>query len=493
MLNGYRFRLYPNLEQEQILLRWIGCQRLIYNAKVQEDRYDRRFQQRMVGTAGMEVPVDQQYRRFITPRTAFLREVPSQILRNGAVKFRRAYQRFFQKLGGRPKLKKKSGRQAVWVTSELFQFIPLTEEATGHVTGYRLHVGTDTFPVGVISYVAHRHHAVPSSIHIAVEGGHWWLSFAAEDPDVAMPEKTLDAMTEQIAEDLRHLSAEQLAERTLGGDRGVAKPLVTSDGQIHDLDPVQKDRIQQHRKQHTTGQRKASRRKKGSKNQNKAYRKAARYQQYEKNVRQDYAHQTSHRLVANDSYDVYVFEDLAIQNMTKRPQAKKDAEGRFLPNGRNAKAGLNRAILSSAWGEVVSFTSYKALRSGKLVIKVPFAYSSQECAVCTFTSPDNRPSQAAFVCQRCVHGDNVDHNAACVIAKRGIKKLLSENPVTKAHKATRIFPRKEHEDVRKLGPERSEVTPGEITQDVGGPRPPTQRSMSQEFLGTNPETPASAS
>ena len=432
MLNGYRFRLYPNLEQEQILLRWIGCQRLIYNAKVQEDRYYRRFQQRMVGTAGMEVPVDQQYSRFITPRTAFLREVPSQILRNGAVKFRRAYQRFVQKLGGRPKLKKKSGRQAVWVTSELFQFIPLTEEATGHVTGYRLHVGTDTFLVGMISYVAHRHHAVP-------------------------------------------------------------KPLVTSDGQIHDLDPVQKDRIQQHRKQHTTGQRKASRRKKGSKNQNKAYRKAARYQQYEKNVRQDYAHQTSHRLVANDSYDVYVFEDLAIQNMTKRPQAKKDAEGRFLPNGRNAKAGLNRAILSSAWGAVVSFTSYKALRSGKLVIKVPFAYSSQECAVCTFTSPDNRPSQAAFVCQRCVHGDNVDHNAACVIAKRGINKLLSENPVTKAHKATRIFPRKEHEDVRKLGPERSEVTPGEITQDVGGPRPPTQRSMSQEFLGTNPETPASAS
>ncbi len=39
MLNGYKFRLYPNAKQEQILLRWIGCQRLIYNAKVQEDRY----------------------------------------------------------------------------------------------------------------------------------------------------------------------------------------------------------------------------------------------------------------------------------------------------------------------------------------------------------------------------------------------------------------------------------------------------------------------
>ena len=118
MLNGYRFRLYPSPAQEQILLRWMGCQRLIYNAKVQEDRYYRRFQRHLVGTVGMEVPVDQQYSRFITERTAFLRQVPSQILRNGAVKFRQAYQRFFKRLGGRPKLKKKSGRQAVWVTQE---------------------------------------------------------------------------------------------------------------------------------------------------------------------------------------------------------------------------------------------------------------------------------------------------------------------------------------------------------------------------------------
>jgi hypothetical protein len=57
--------------------------------------------------------------------------------------------------------------------------------------------------------------------------------------------------------------------------------------------------------------------------------------------------------------------------MTKRPKAKTDAQGRFLPNGRKAKAGLNRAILGSAWGQVVVFTRYKALRRGKLVITVP--------------------------------------------------------------------------------------------------------------------------
>ncbi len=482
MLDGYRFRLYLTPEQQQTLLRWIGCQRLIYNAKVQEDRYFRRFAQRMVGTAGQPIPVDQPYRQFMTERTPFLRDVPSQILRNGAAKFRQAYQRFFKKLGGRPKIKKKSGRQAVWLTKELFVFIPQFDQ-TGAIASYQLSLGTKKFPVGVIPYRAHRLHAAPSSLHIAVEGGHWWLSFAAEDAEVTMPKHTADATTAQIAEDLRHLSTEQLTERTLGGDRGVAKPLTTSEGQVFDLLPVQKKRIKKTRRQRQRWQRKASRRKKGSQNQKKAHRKAARYQQYEKHVQSEYAHQTSHHLVAQAAVAVYVFEHLRIDQMTKRPKAKKDAQGRFLPNGAKAKAGLNRAILSSAWGQVVAFTTYKALRHGKLVITVPPAYSSQECAVCTFTSPDNRPTQAEFVCQRCGHPDNADRNAAVVIAKRGINQLLSGDPLTPSHQTTRIF--------RTLGPERSEVTPGETDIRHAKPTARTQKSRNQEPLGVIRETPTS--
>ena len=117
--------------------------------------------------------------------------------------------------------------------------------------------------------------------------------------------------------------------------------------------------------------------------------------------RQEYAHQTSHALVIDAAYDLYAFEGLQIKNMTKRPKAKKDAPGHFLLNGAKAKAGLNRAILSWAWGQVVPFTCYKAWRQAKLVIMVPFATSAQECAVCTFISPDNRLIQTEFVCQCC--------------------------------------------------------------------------------------------
>ncbi len=150
MLDGYRFRRYPHPEQPQTLLRWIGGQHLMDNAQGQEDRYFRRCAPRKVGTAGEKIPVDQAYSPFITEQTAFLKQGPSQISRNGAVQFRQAYQRFFKQPGGRPKCKKKSGRQTVWVTQEVFAFIPQIDDQTGAIASYPLTMDTKKFPIGII-------------------------------------------------------------------------------------------------------------------------------------------------------------------------------------------------------------------------------------------------------------------------------------------------------------------------------------------------------
>lgn len=483
MMIGYRFRCYPTKEQEQILLRWIGCQRLIYNAKVSEDRYFRSFKRQFLAVVGMPIPIDQGYSHFKTEQTPFLSEVPSQVLRNGAALWKQAYVRHFQGLGGRPKFKKRSGEQSVWLTSELFSFTPQVDMETGEILRYNLQVGTRKFPVGEIAYVNHRQHELPASIHITVRAGKWFLSFSAKDDTESGFDRDRDASIEAVAQELRQLTSDDLTARTCGADRGVAKPLATSDGQVYDLLPVQKERIEKEREQKKKWQRRAARRKKGSKNQKKAYQKAARYQQYEENVRKEYAHQTSHALVGDDRYALYAFEDLKIQNMTRRPKAKKDKKGRWLKNGAAAKAGLNRAILSSAWGQVVQYTEYKALRTGKLVVNVPFAYSSQECAACGYTHSDNRPTQAEFVCRRCGHTDNADHNAAVVIARRGVATILSKAPLTKTKKSVRMR--------KTIGPERPEFTPGETqirrgADDLGTPH----KSLSQETPAVMPETPA---
>ncbi len=129
-----------------------------------------------------------------------------------------------------------------------------------------------------------------------------------------------------------------------------------------------------------------------------------------------------------------VFEALGVQNMTRKPRPRQNAAGRYQPNRAAAKAGLNKAILSSAWGQVRTYSQYKARRAGKLVIDVPAQYSSQECSHCGYTHPDNRPDQARFVCQRCGYTDNADHNAAKVIAARGVALIRSGGYRPKARK-----------------------------------------------------------
>ncbi len=478
MVNGYQFRLYPTQEQAQTLLRWIGCQRLIYNAKVSEDRYYRRFRKEQLALTGLPIPIDQTYSQYITERTSFLREVPSIVLRNGTAKWMQAYRRYFVKLGNRPTFQKKSGKQSVWLTSELFSFKPEMEPGTGEVTGYKLHVGTRKFPVGEVTFKAHRTFEIPASIHIAIHAGKWFLSFNAQDDTLA------DFKEEFLLSHYQQYGIEELESMTLGGDRGVAKPLVTSNGEIFDLREVQKQRIQKEYRRKLRWQRKAAKRQKNSRNQKKAYRKMGRYQQYESNVREDFAHQTSHTLVENPNARIYAFEDLKIKNMTQRPKAQQDEQGRWQKNGARAKAGLNKVILASAWGKVVTYTAYKALRAGKIVIQVPPQHSSQECAECGYTDSGNRPTQALFHCLRCGHEQNADYNAAVILKKRGIQ-WLKEHHEPKAKKSVKLYR-------SQLGSERSEVTPVENPISRAGGNTNTQGSRKQEPSAARLETPTSA-
>lgn len=66
--------------------------------------------------------------------------------------------------------------------------------------------------MGEISCRAHRPHDIPASIHVSVEGGRWFVSFAAEDPAVALAGGEPEDAAERIAEDLRHLSEGQLLD-----------------------------------------------------------------------------------------------------------------------------------------------------------------------------------------------------------------------------------------------------------------------------------------
>ncbi len=92
---------------------------------------------------------------------------------------------------------------------------------------------------------------------------------------------------------------------------------------------------------------------------------------------------------------------------------------------KKAKAGLNRSILDKGWHQLEVFLQYKAYRKDEALFKISAHHTSQECAACGHTHPNNRKNQELFLCTCCGHSDNADKNAAEVIKKRAIDLLLN--------------------------------------------------------------------
>lgn len=266
----------------------------------------------------------------------------------------------------------------------------------------------------------------------------------------------------------------ELKARTVGVDRGVAIPFACSNGAKFDLTPVQRERIAKKQAAARRWQRKLSRRAKGGANRRKAAHRIACLCRYEKNVRRDFAHQTSHAFVADPKSLLIVFEALGVQRMTRKPKAKQIESGRWEKNGARAKAGLNRVILGSVWSATKTCTEYKARRAGKLVVEVDPHHTSQECAHCGHIHPDNRRSQAEFICQHCGHTDNADHNASQNIAQRGVRRILSGEFQPKEAKRVMRMRKKT------VGADGSEFTLGEILVSRGAGNGTVLGSMNQE-------------
>lgn len=294
----------------------------------------------------------------------------------------------------------------------------------------------------------HREIKIPASIRISVEAGKWHVSGAFDDARVQPSE-------EEIAAWLATFSQEDLLAATVGVDRGVAIPACASNGRTFDFSDVQKERMAKKEASARKWQRRMARRKKGSSNRRKARTRVAACKGYARRVRQDFAHKTSFALAQDPATLLIAVEDLGVKRMTAAPKARRKVSG-WARNGAAAKAGLNAAILRSAWGAVKTYAQYKAARRGKLVVAVPPAHSSQECSQCGHTHPDNRPSQAEFVCQSCGHKDNADANASKIIRQRGVRIVLSgERSKKPAKRIMRMRSKKQ------LGLEQSEVTPVE--------------------------------
>lgn len=416
LLCGVKFQAYPSSEQKLVLSKWMGCARFVYNSKCEEDEYFRKFRNHSLSLTGENIPIDQSYSQFKTELTPWLKDCPSQILRNSVARWYEAYQRYFNGLSGRPRKKKKGRHNSIWLTNEVFKLESFLDNKTGE-NKYRLFIGTKKNNIGYLEFFPHRDFLLPNSVTISKKNGNYYVSFNYEN---GKSNKT----QEQLMQEFSQLDESTLIEKASGLDRGVVVPVYSSTNEQFDFTPEQKNALAKCENKLKQYQKKLSRQKIGSKRREQTKIKIGNLYEYMANIRRDFAHKTTHKLV-NTQKEIFVLEDLKVKNMTAGVEPKLASDGKtYLPNGASAKAGLNRSILNSCWGLISTFLSYKAIRVNKLVVKVPPHKTSQQCAKCGHIHPDNRLSQSEFVCKICNHTENADYNASKVIKSRGIKQIL---------------------------------------------------------------------
>ncbi|QOW42900.1 MULTISPECIES: RNA-guided endonuclease TnpB family protein [Acinetobacter] len=420
MLTGIRLRVYPTEHQKLILSQWMGCARFVWNAKCDEDKYFRGFARKFATFDHYYETQDQKYAHFKSDEiSSWLANCPSTIQKNSTVNWFNTLKKSIKGVCGRPRRKKKSDKGSVHLTSDLFEFRVENNKR-------KLFIGGKKFNIGALNFKAHAEFKEPKSIHISKERGQYFVSFCYED-GVEIQEfdgKKFDAKkyAKRQLDHLQDMDESQLQKIVVGIDRGVTIP-VHAGHEEFDFSKEQKNHMSKADRYIKRLQRKLARQIKGSNRRAKTKHRIAVHHSKKANIRKDFAHKTS-RSLANGFGQVFIFEKLNTKQMTKKPNPKKDKFGRFIPNKAKAKAGLNKAILNVGWHRISEFLTYKSVKLGKAVFTVHASYTSQECASCGHTHPDNRKSQDRFKCVSCGHADNADHNASIVIKNRAIKLVL---------------------------------------------------------------------
>lgn len=414
MLMGISLPVKPSNFLKLTFSQWMGCDRFIWNAKCDEDQYLMSYAKKFLAI-GTYPKIDQKYSKYkdkvLSP---WLFNPPSQILRNSAVNWFKTYQNFLKGLCKKPKRKRKSNKGSIHLTKELFYFKKVSKNVI------HLFIGTKKNTVGYLSLKIHRPFKEPTSIRIKKRNGKYSVSFCYEDD---LDESKLMNQEDHLKY-LKKSTRKDLEAQIIGIDLGVKIPVQAGDD-VFDFSKEQKKKKKAKEKYIKRCQKALSRKKKGSKRWKRQKHKLAKSHDKISNIRKDFCHKTSFSIVNNEKTKVIIFEDLKTQNMTKKPKAKKDEKTqKWLPNKRKNKAGLNKAILDKSWHQIVTFIKYKAYRAHKAVFKISANYTSQECANCSHTHPNNRKKQDVFNCENCGHIDNADHNAARVIKKRAINLIL---------------------------------------------------------------------
>jgi len=350
---AYKYRVYPADEQKQQLSRTFGCCRFVFNWALRKKtdafyKDNQRLYYKDLSEALTRLKKQD--------ATVWLSEVSSVPLQQTLRHLDRAFLNFFEGRGAYPTFKKKCNQQAATFTGNAFIW------RDGKITLAKMDKPLDIrwsrpLPDGT----------KPSSVTISKDcADRYFISVLVE-------------------EEIEHLPA---SPESIGADLGLKDFVALSSGEVVGNPKF----FAKDEKKLARAQRRHAKKKKGSKNRDKARRRVARIHARIADRRRDFLHKLSTRLIRENQ--TICVETLAVKNMVKNHT-------------------LAKAIHDVGWSEFVSQLDDKADWYGRTLVKIDRWYpSSKRCFDCGHILDSLTLDVRVWTCPECGVVHDRDINAA---------------------------------------------------------------------------------
>lgn len=364
MNKAYKFRIYPNSEQQIMLAKTFGCVRFIYNRMLSDKiKYYEETKQKLNNTPA-------QYKK----EFEWLKEVDSLALANAQMNLQTAYSNFFKSpKTGFPKFKSKHKNRKSYTTNCV----------NGNIF---IENGCIKLPkIGLVKLKQHRE--IPNDYKLK---------------SVTVSQTPSGKYYVSILFEYENQVQEQPLHNFLGLDFSMHELYKDSNGN----EPYYPRYYRQAEKRLKREQRKLSKMQKGSNNRNKQRLKVATLHEKVANQRKDFLHKQSAMIIK--LYDCVCIEDLDMKAMSQA-------------------LNFGKSVSDNGWGMFVTFLKYKLEEAGKKLVKVDkFFASSQTCSICGYKNTATKNlSIRAWDCPECGTHHDRDVNAAINIKNEGMRIILA--------------------------------------------------------------------